>query len=310
MNFKKQLQTFLCGCLFLVPAFISAQTLLSDFEVKGGKALWGSWYSYTDSTNLGTSNLTTVVDGQFGKAWGDSSHVSGADGTAGALKVGFILGTKRPYCNIADTSAKACTYDPQIGIGVNAPDSSGSDLTGLTGISFWGKADALTDIAISIECDSIDPSNQDFASLTTEWKKFNIKIADMAQPSWVAKPKQKKVNPAAVKALRFVVARGGAGYENNAEMTSGAIYLDQIVLEGYVPSAIKPQLNAAQGLKLSLVGSHLRVDLPSDQAGIVVITNAQGQEVSRAAFTQGQKFVNISLKPGQQHSALFAKLHK
>lgn len=273
-------------------------TLLSGFETPGAwNTQGGGWYCFTDKTNGGESVITTA---DSMSTWDTTSFAPGAAGTEGSLKVGFRFGTINPTCG------EGCAYPPQIGFGTNMFGEL--DITGATAISFWAKADAPLEVTVGMGTTEVT-DNGNFSILipiTSAWARYTIKLTDLAQPDWAAPV---AFNPAHVLSIGIGVSKG-----DNASITSGAVYLDEVTLESWVPpidpSAVSDRSSRAFGTGTWVVGDRFRVSLPAvlrGKPGRVSAYDARGAERGHARFSAGDRIVDLRLPGGADKGRMYLR---
>lgn len=250
----------------------SAQsTMISDFENQSAtNNLGGYWYFYDDNTDSGESVLTTVDS--ITKFWDTTTFAAGAEGSASAVKLGFILGTKEPVCG------ENCSYPPLVGMGTDLKTGGQMDLTGATSISFWAKGDAAMQVGFAVgTADVKDNGNYSkLIAVTTAWKKFTVALppaAGLEQPGWAT---QVEFDPAKATSLGWAISKG-----DNPGLKNGALYLDNVVIEGWTvpeePIALRGLRERARSASATVGGRRARVVLFTTGAGGAVGTDAMGR---------------------------------
>jgi len=259
---------------------ISAQaqvaSVVDDFE--GGAAqnkFLGYTFFYSDIADGGNSvvasaTATTPTTLAFDPLKSIDSVGGGANGSKKSLKLDFTFGTTQP------TSAGCmCKYGNMVGVGtqlVPGTDPPGGAVLDLSSaatgsISFWAKAAAPTNVRVELATKNVD----DFgfyryaAALTTTWTKFSFTLtADaltgLSRPVWATKVIPLDLTQA--QKLQFQVS-----VEDNALMTVGTVWLDDIKVEGYswVPPAACMSCIGAQGAGTGLLLS----DLEPAETGVI-----------------------------------------
>jgi hypothetical protein len=273
-------------------------TMVSDFESPGAWNTYGTvWYCFTDQTDSGESVITTA-DPMF--VWDTTSFVPGADGSVGALKVGFTFGAKLPSCGTE------CTYAPQVGLGTTfIPEL---DVTGTTGISFWAKGEAPLTVSINVGTTEVT-DNGNFAALvplTAAWAKYTVKLEDLKQPTWA---KKVPFNPAQVKSVGFGISK-----TDNATLASGAFHLDNLTIENWKPvdpSGLAAVSRLRSPMRFHAAGNRLRIALPSGLArksGKIMALDATGGILGSAAFAMDAREVEMELKVRPSHAPIFLRV--
>ena len=275
-------------------------TLLSGFETPGAwNTLGSAWYCFTDKTDSGASVITTADSMSF---WDSTAYAPGASGSQGSLKVGFRFGDKKPVCGLA------CTYAPQVGIGTNM--NGELDITGATAISFWAKADAPLKVGLSVGTTEVT-DNGNFGrlvSITGSWAMYSVKLSDLTQPSWA---KKVAFNAAHLKSIGFGISKG-----DNGTMTTGAYFLDDVAIEGWVPpvdpTAISARGSRSPGTGTFVFGERIRAGIPSGyagKAGSVAALDSKGTVLGQTSFTAGERHVEMALPGSSNHTRVFLSFH-
>ena len=267
----------------------TTSTVVSDFETKSA----GSWWCFTDKSDSGNSVITTTDSLLI---WDSTAFVSGAEGSDGAIKLGFQFGTKNPVCG------SGCTYAPQVGLGNNFQ----ADITGATGISFWAKADAPLKVSLGVgTTDITDNGNYSkLVSITTTWKKYTVLFSDLAQPAWA---KAFPFAPANMKSIGYSISKG-----DNSGVSTGALYLDNVVIEGWtypiLSDALVQSKRKAFGAGITSSQSRLHVPLSSSvsaKAGMLAACDAKGHTLGRAAFGKGAGYVELQLENHDAKTSIY-----
>ncbi len=301
------------GGFLMINSIFGAQagsSLISDFETESTAVpapLGGQWYFYDDVSNGGNSLVTTASHMTDSTAvpvrsdyFFDSSSYAGGNASARSLKFGFTLGTKKPSCGTN------CTYNPGVGMGVNIA----LDITGATGISFWAKADAPAKLALGVGTSDIK-DNGNYAKVipvTTAWAKYTVTFSELTQPSWAAK------FPFA--AAKFTSIGWGVSKDDNAAMTTDAVYLDNVVIEGWT-APVEPDGIAAKAVRgisrYQRDGRGITVVFgatESSLAGVLEAVDGSGRAHARVSFAQGAREAFLPLDAGSASVPLFPSISR
>lgn len=203
-----------------------ATTTIADFEDRVSmNKIGGFFYFFDDRTDSGSSVITTADTAT--RYWDTTTFVSGANGSASAVKLGFVLGATSPKCG------PACTYPAMVGMGTTFASGGTVDITGATAITFWAKADTPLKVVFSVGTSDVEQAGGEFAktlSIPTSWTKITVQLppaADLKQPSWA---KQVPFNPVNGKGLGWNISKA-----DNPGLSTGAFYIDDLAIENWAP---------------------------------------------------------------------------
>lgn len=214
-------------------------SVIDDYEAGSNQNRFlGYSYFYADAADGGTSVVTSSSPGATASELlvdPAKSFDAGNNGSSKSLKLDFTYGTNKPTCGAG------CNYGQMVGFGTQLiagtdPVGTGEgkviDITGATAISFYAKATEAMKVRVEITTTAV----KDFAfhrgevTVSTAWEKHTVMLmpglGGINQPSWTST--ELPFDPTTVQKLQFQISA-----DDNATLTAGTLWLDDIVMEGY-----------------------------------------------------------------------------
>ena len=201
--------------IFMAASNLLADALVDDCEAKGQNQFGYYWFFFDDNADGGNSTIPGVP--KDGTKYTITMSTGGHSGKCLALP--YKLGPKA-------TTKEKINY---IGCGTMlCPDKDSLNIAGVTAITFWIKSDKETMVDFMVLTKDI----KDYAyyhkvvTAPTEWTKDSVAISDLKQPGWQAT--DVAFNPKCVTRLQWQLHTDNVGKDS-----SGAIYLDDIIITGF-----------------------------------------------------------------------------
>jgi hypothetical protein len=214
-----------------------AQALLDNFEsgTNQNKFL-GYTYYYDDSKDGGNSIVKSAKAGtKAGELLYDSAKSvgEGALGSTKSLKLDFTFGATKPSCG------SACTYGSMVGVGTEfVPGTDNGkviNLTTATSIKFLAKASVSMKLRVEVTTTNVKDYGFFRAEPTvgTTWDTVTFLLepglGGVARPAWAETATPGVLfDKTVVQKLQIQVSA-----DDNATLTAGTLYIDNIVVGGY-----------------------------------------------------------------------------
>ncbi len=216
------LTTLCAGAL----SFLVAATL-DDFEHGTTTNYFkGSCLAYSDRDDGGESDILSgeLIEGTKNLYNLPPTAGEGCpDGTPQhGLMMQFKYGTPRPFDG-------SYYYGKNVGIKSNltSTDNGFRDITGATRITFKAKASTPMIVRVLIPISTVTDKgyHRRNVTVTSAWKTFSISLDSLSQPTWAT---YKNFDRRLVQRVQWEIIT-----EDNADLTEGTFWLDDIALDGY-----------------------------------------------------------------------------